>query len=189
MPSLTPPVVPAGALADREQPSLTASDLLLRPWRPEDASAVRAAYEDPEIQRWHCERLTEAEAAAYAHDWQALWRAERRGGWAVVRDDLLVGRITLVHLDLPQGQAEVTYWVVPAARGAGVAAQAVRALSAWCFKDVGMHRLELAHSTRNVASCRVAEKAGFRLEGTRRRQGLHLDGWHDMHLHARLRGD
>jgi RimJ/RimL family protein N-acetyltransferase len=37
----------------------------------------------------------------------------------------------------------------------------------------------------NTASCRVAGKAGFRLEGTLRSALLHTDGWHDMHLHGR----
>ena len=179
----------AGSFARREQPSLTVEDLLLRPWRATDAPALQQAYADPDIQRWHCERLSDGEAAAYADQWRELWQAERRAGWAVVRDDQLVGRVTLTRLDLPQAQAEVTYWVVPAARGAEVASRTVSAVARWCFDDVGLHRLELAHSTRNVASCRVAEKAGFQLEGTKRRQGLHLDGWHDMHLHARLRED
>jgi RimJ/RimL family protein N-acetyltransferase len=32
----------------------------------------------------------------------------------------------------------------------------------------------------------VAEKAGFAAEGVKRGAGWHADGWHDMHLHARL---
>jgi RimJ/RimL family protein N-acetyltransferase len=35
----------------------------------------------------------------------------------------------------------------------------------------------------------VAAKAGFDLEGTLRSAMRHPDGWHDMHLHARLAGD
>jgi len=35
----------------------------------------------------------------------------------------------------------------------------------------------------------VATKAGFRAEGTRRGAALHVDGFHDMHAHARLRDD
>ena len=42
------------------------------------------------------------------------------------------------------------------------------------------------HSTANAASCRVAEKAGFAPEGVLRQSVRHLDGWHDMHLHARV---
>jgi RimJ/RimL family protein N-acetyltransferase len=56
----------------------------------------------------------------------------------------------------------------------------------WHVQSVGLHRIELCHSALNPVSCRVADKAGFRYEGTRRQHFLHRDGWHDMHLHARL---
>ncbi len=59
-------------------------------------------------------------------------------------------------------------------------------LTQWAFDVLGLHRLELLHATDNHPSCRAAIKAGFYAEGTMRRQGLHRDGWHDMHLHARL---
>ena len=49
-----------------------------------------------------------------------------------------------------------------------------------------MHRIDVEHSTRNSASCRVAAKAGFVPEGTKMSAALHVDGWHDMHLHARI---
>ena len=62
-------------------------------------------------------------------------------------------------------------------------------MSQWLFETAGLHRIVLAHSTRNNASCRVASKAGYLLEGTCRSDLLHSDGWHDMHLHARLASD
>ena len=182
MPALTPPVVAGLPL---EQPTLDAGPFTLRPWRGTDASDLLAVYADPAVQRWHCQTLTPVEAAHYAATWAGLWSAGTRAGWAVVRSTALVGRITLGRLDLEGGQAEVTYWTVPAARGSGVAPLAVTALTAWSFQ-LGLQRLELQHSTQNRSSCRVAEKVGFALEGTKRRAGLHLDGWHDMHLHARL---
>ncbi|MFF9498080.1 GNAT family N-acetyltransferase [Streptomyces flaveolus] len=55
--------------------------------------------------------------------------------------------------------------------------------------EIGFEQLGLAHSGRNEASWRVATKTGFALEGTRRHSHLYADGRHDMHLHARLRGD
>ncbi|WP_435880234.1 hypothetical protein [Streptomyces atroolivaceus] len=48
---------------------------------------------------------------------------------------------------------------------------------------------QLVLSVLNEASCRVAVKPGFSFEGVRRRGNLHADGWHDMHVHARVRGD
>jgi RimJ/RimL family protein N-acetyltransferase len=62
-------------------------------------------------------------------------------------------------------------------------------LTAWCFGTLRLHRVELCHSTANVASCRVALCAGFAAEGTKRGEGRHADGWHDMHLHARIDND
>jgi hypothetical protein len=66
----------------------------------------------------------------------------------------------------------MTYWVLPQARGRGVAALALGAVADWAFDAVGFHRLELDHSTQNAASCRVATKAGFAPEGTRRARAL-----------------
>ena len=79
--------------------------------------------------------------------------------------------------------------MVPSARGREVAPRALRAITDWVFDHLGLHRVELAHSTANMASCSVASKAGYALEGTKRRETLDSDGWHDMHLHARLRDD
>ena len=43
------------------------------------------------------------------------------------------------------------------------------------------------HAVANPASCRVAEKAGFRLEGVLAQSHRYGDGvYHDEHLHARL---
>ena len=183
MPQLVPPVLTG---LPGEQPVLTDGELLLRPWQRTDAPALVAAYADPVVQHWHGERLDEAEAEEYADEWAAHWKACRRAGFALVRRDEVVGRFTLRDVDLEQGSAEVTYWVLACARGQGLAPLAVERLAAWAYDDLGMHRLTLMHSTANEASCRVATKTGFVLEGSARSSLLHDDGWHDMHLHARL---
>jgi RimJ/RimL family protein N-acetyltransferase len=95
-------------------------------------------------------------------------------------------RERLRRLEWWGGIGELAYWVVPSARGRGVAPRAVEAVSGWAFSVLGLHRLELLHSVYNLASCRAAEKAGFVAEGTLRGQGRHTDGWHDMHLHGRV---
>jgi RimJ/RimL family protein N-acetyltransferase len=100
---------------------------------------------------------------------------------------VVAGRISL-RLRLADGVGECGYWVLPWARGAGLAPAALAALTGWAFGGLGLHRAELMHSTANLASCRVAEKAGYVLEGTLREAMLHLDGWHDMHLHATTAG-
>ena len=187
----TPPAVPAGTLAAGPQPTLPAEGgLVLRPWADGDAPTVLAAYQDPEIRRWHTRRPASPEQVLqwFAHS-RRSWQEETGASWAVTRGDEVVGRMTLGGVNLDDGEAACAYWVVPAARGTGVASGALRALSAWALADGRLHRLWLDHSTGNVASCRVAVKAGFRLEGTTRSAAVHDDRRHDLHLHARVRGD
>jgi [ribosomal protein S5]-alanine N-acetyltransferase len=189
MPLLTTPVLSPGALARHQQPVLDAADLRLRPWYPDDRPAVRAAYADPAIRRWHCRAMTDDEARDWIDSWPQRWARETGAGWAVTDPTGVLGQISLRDLDLPEAQAEVSYWVLPAARGRQVAARALTALTAWAFDEVGLHRVWLRHSTANPASCRVALRAGLAAEGTNRGAAWHTDGWHDMHLHARLRTD
>ncbi|MDG9727287.1 MULTISPECIES: GNAT family N-acetyltransferase [unclassified Streptomyces] len=193
MPYLTSPVLPAGTLSRTPQPTIPTGDgLLLRPWRTEDVPAVHAAFQDPVMHQWHIRTAdSEEEVRGWVAEWQQGWARERNVQWAVAdaADDRLLGRVALREVVLGDGVAEVAYWTTAAARGRGVAARATEALAHWALDEIGFQRLELTHSVGNEASCRVAGKAGFALEGTKRSALLHADGWHDMHLHARVRGD
>lgn len=161
----------------------------MRPWEAEDAPSVVAAYRDPDIQRWHARTMTEQEALDWVLSWRDRWTAETSANWAVVHVGAVVGRVGFRELTLAEGHGEAPYWVLPAARGWGVAARALTAVTDWMFTHVGLHRAILSHSTRNEPSCRVAAKADYAYEGTQVEHTLHADGWHDMHLHARVRRD
>ncbi|MFI1759194.1 GNAT family N-acetyltransferase [Streptomyces sp. NPDC020571] len=193
MPYLTSPVLAAGTLSRTPQPTLHTGDgLVLRPWRTEDAPAVHAAFQDPVLRHWHVRAAdSEEEVRGWITEWQRAWKGERNVQWAVAdaADDRLLGRVALREVVLGDGVAEVAYWTTAGARGRGVAARATRTLAHWALDEIGFQRLELSHAVANEASCRVAEKTGFALEGTKRSALLHADGWHDMHLHARVRGD
>jgi [ribosomal protein S5]-alanine N-acetyltransferase len=190
MPSLFAPVVPDGALGERPQPRIHGDGVLLRPWCEADIPALVAAYADPEIRHWHARTLEdEHEALAWLDERERSRHQETAVDWAVVDpadDTIVLGRASLRSVDLTEGVAEVAYWVSPEHRGKRVATGALCTLSDWAFDELGLHRLALLHSTRNPRSCRVAQQALYAAEGTLREQALHPDGWHDMHLHARL---
>ncbi|GGI96765.1 GNAT family N-acetyltransferase [Streptomyces brasiliensis] len=187
-----PDVVPAGRMAGTGQPVLALpGGLELRPWSPDDAGALLAAGQDPAIRRWNLFTVADrAEAVRRIERMHERRRAETGAVWAVARPGgEALGLIGCNDLDLAGGSAEIVYWVLPAARGVGIVVEATRALSRWALDDLGLHRLRLCHSTANPASCRVAEKAGYTLEGTMRGALLHEDGWHDQHLHALVKSD
>ncbi|GAA2399262.1 acetyltransferase [Catellatospora methionotrophica] len=164
---------------------------MLRPWEDDDAPVFLAAYQDPAIRHWHTRQPSSADQVReWFAQYRQAWAEETAASWAVTRGGgEVLGRLATGSWNLDDGVAGCAYWVLPAARGAGVASRALNVLSAWAFGEAGFHRLHLDHSTRNEASCRAAVNAGFLLEGTKRSDAIHADGRHDMHLHGRVRGD
>ncbi|MYW69290.1 GNAT family N-acetyltransferase [Streptomyces sp. SID8379] len=190
MPFTTKHTIPPGTLSSVPQPTLRTADgeLLLRPFELADAETIHEAFEDPALSHWNIRTMDSPDEA---RDWiesvRGAWREESGAQWMVTRaaDGERLGRMALRTVDLWEGLAEIGYWVLPGARGLGVAPRALNAMTDWAL-GAGFHRIDLLHSTRNEASCRVAEKSGYPLEGTRRSSALHTDGWHDMHVHARI---
>ncbi len=83
--------------------------------------------------------------------------------------------------------ANLGYWVRTSETGRGVAVRAVGLLSSWVFEHTDLARLEIVAAVGNVASRRVAEKAGALREGTlRSRLWLHGSP-SDAHLHSLVR--
>ena len=87
----------------------------------------------------------------------------REGVRALILDE--DDSILLLRFEWDAGRAEIGYWLVPSARGRGAAAAAVRLLSRWALRELGLARLALHTHEDNVASQRVAERAGFTREG------------------------
>lgn len=79
----------------------------------------------------------------------------------VVSDDFW-GSITLFDIDRDQETAETGFWVTSAARGRGAARRAVE-LVAEVAAQLGIRELIARADSANQASCRVLERAGFKL--------------------------
>ena len=98
----------------------------------------------------------------------------------------IVGSISLFHADWEVRSAEIGYGVREDERGKGYASEALRAVARWALTEGGVQRAWLTANTDNTASVRVAEKAGFRREGTLRRAGREDDGLHDLAVFSLL---
>jgi RimJ/RimL family protein N-acetyltransferase len=157
----------------------------LRPWRDEDVEPVTLACQDPESARWTTVPVPYARSDAewYLGDHvPAEWTRGRNAGFAIAdASDTYVGAIDL-RLSDPEGtDAEIGFLVAPWARGHGYATAAVRTLCAWAFDALGIDRIVWMAYLGNDASRRVAEKAGFTIEGVGRavcvQRGRRLDAW------------
>ena len=95
-------------------------------------------------------------------------------------DGGLVGAIGMSNFDWPDLKAEIGYWI--ARRGAPprvVGSRATRLLAVWAHRPRSASSGSSCSRTRNEASQRLAERAGFTREGTlrryRRRHGVRED--------------
>ena len=173
-------------------PTLTADDLILRPWRPADAAEVFAVCQDPEIARWVTipQPFLRTDADAFIENALAMWRTGTGAAFAIVdaATDRLLGAVTRFG---PEGhQATFGLWLAPDARGRGVGTRSLRLVSDWTFATTAAIRLDSFIMVGNEASNRMVERAGFRREGVLRAWDVHHDGVPvDCVVYSRLRGD
>jgi RimJ/RimL family protein N-acetyltransferase len=70
----------------------------------------------------------------------------------------------------------VGYGLLPQFRGRGFTVRALRLLVDWAFGPAGLARLELGAAVENVASQKVAVRAGFQPDGLARARLRRPDG-------------
>lgn len=159
----------------------------LRPLRLRDATAWREVR--TRNARWL--RPWEATLPLAEHDAPTTYgamvrrlRAEAREGrslpFALTVDGAFAGQVTIGGI--ARGSllsAYIGYWIDQRVAGRGIMPTAVAMATDHCFREVGLHRVEINIRPENTASLRVVEKLGFRAEGLRERY-LHIDGdWRD----------
>jgi RimJ/RimL family protein N-acetyltransferase len=166
---------------------------MLRPFAPTDAAAIAEACRDPEIPRWTFMNagLTVTQAREWidrAHDMMMRGRAVR---FAIVdpHDGTFHGQIGVGRLDWEQQRGEIFYWLAAPARGRGIAAAAVRAITPWAFEVLDLARIEIIVDPANPASQHVATAAGYTREGVLRSYQRFKDNRMDAVMFSRLPND
>lgn len=102
--------------------------------------------------------------------------------------DRAIGTIGLWLAALAQGRASAGYSVTPGARGRGVGAAALTALTSFAWNIRELYRIELYIEPWNVASVKTAERAGYEREGLLRSHREIGGSRRDMLLYAVIRG-
>ena len=151
------------------------------------------------------------ESAAFLKPWEPTWapdhlsdRAFReRVAWAaraveegraypflLLRGNDVLGAITLDNIRRGPAQTATTgYWIGAAHARQGYMREALMALRAFAFGDLGLSRLEAACLPENTASRVLLERCGYAYEGAAESY-LQIDGrWRTHVLYAALRED
>jgi RimJ/RimL family protein N-acetyltransferase len=174
----------AATISGVERETIDAGWLVLRPFVAADVPWVYEVSTDAAVSRFiDIPSPYLLEHAAFFVEQLAIagWDAGTR--YEFLAEDAATGeRLGRVGLGIgPRGAAEIGYWVDPRARGRGVATDAARALCAWAFRRLDLDLIEWRAEVGNDASRRVAEKAGFLMEGSLRQRLVHretrVDAW------------
>jgi len=140
----------------------TARLILRPPGRGDVPALVQALGEDPDI-AWSIPLIPTPYTVADAREWLAgipgRFETIREVPFAITErgDDELIGSIS-VRLD---AEGSIGYWIRESSRGQGLMTEAVVAVVRWAVTEHGLHDLHLTTHPDNLASQRVAEKAGF----------------------------
>lgn len=182
----TPTPARAGRAAALPAPAAT-----LRPWCIEDARSLHQAFTasgDLAGQLGAIELTTLARCESFITDNLATGTVSRQN-FAISLAGVAVGNVGIGSMEHRHGTGWVYYWLSAEARGRGLATLALASIADWAFTEQGLYRLELGHRTNNPASCRVAAKAGFAVEGIERQKLKYGSERFDVETHARLRTD
>ncbi len=145
--------------------------LVLRRWREADVAPLAAINADPEVVRWIGDGSVadEARTAAAVVDWERQWDERGFGLFAVELRDTgeLAGFTGLaVPAFLPEimPAVEIGWRLGRAHWGRGLATEAARAVLHHAFTVQGHDRIVSVHQVGNVASERIMQKLGMRLD-------------------------
>jgi RimJ/RimL family protein N-acetyltransferase len=164
----------------------------LEPLGPHHVADVAALVVDADVQRYTrvpsppVPGFAESMVARYVHG-RAAGTCE---GFAIVDDGgRFVGIAVAPRIDANTRTIELGYVVAPAARGRGIAVEALRRLTDWALDERGALRIELLISPGNVGSSRTAARCGYQREGILRSLYFKQDLREDTELWSFLPAD
>lgn len=167
------------------EPPVSDGCVMLAPLGVEDAGWIATVRDDPAMRRWMPTQIgTEAEirpTLPVRPDPTRLRISDAVAGAPL-------GVITLTVMR-DWDTAEVSWWLLPQARGRGAGPSAMRLAARWAFEGLGLERLEMLIQPDNAPSLRAAERCGFVHEGTMREGRRLPSGRGDMRLLSLLPAD
>ena len=150
----------------------------LRPWMPWAQAAPTLDESEANVRGAQAKFLLRSDLV------YAIWEHDGQGV-----ETRLVGGSGLHRIDWSVPRFEIGYWRRSGEQGRGLVTEAVLALSRMAFDVLRAQRVEIRMDAVNTASWKVAERAGFTLEGVLRRDTLAVDGRvRDTRVYSRVRG-
>jgi RimJ/RimL family protein N-acetyltransferase len=168
-----------------DTPRLPALRTLLRPFQTDDVQGRIACGKDPEIIRMFGGSPEFDEPAAMSLDEASAWYAAATADpnplhWAIELDGHFIGTAKLHQLDETDRRARYAIGLLDRRLlGIGLGTEVTRAVVAYGFGEVGLHRIDLRVLAYNTRAIRCYRRCGFVEEGREREAAFVGGTWHD----------
>ncbi|WP_028653360.1 GNAT family N-acetyltransferase [Nocardioides halotolerans] len=163
----------------------------LEPWQSAELAAFVAAERDhlaPWLP-WGASLHDEDRARAFLQRYADGTAADGPRIYALRVAGRMIGGTLFRVFDPAGGLCEVGVWLAADAQGRGHVTRAATAMLDWALLERGLHRAEWHCVPENLASRKIAERLGMRLEGTLRESWQHRDRLWDTEVWAVLAPD
>jgi RimJ/RimL family protein N-acetyltransferase len=164
--------------------------LVLRPLRHGDEPDVLAYRRRADVCRYMpASPLDEASTRTFIADRTGATKIAADNDFivlAVTLDERVIGDVMLRAGQLADRQAEIGWVLNPDYQGHGYATEAAREVIELSFAELGMHRAWAQLDPRNVASARVCQRLGMRLEAHFHHDIWFKGEWGDTAIYAIL---
>lgn len=173
-------------------PDLTGPRVRLRALAARDVDALYALHSDPRVMRyWSFPAWSErSQATGYIERIAREREIMEFYPWAATLPDgdRLVGTCSLSGIRREPARGVIGYALVPDLWGRGIAGDMLQLALGFAFDTLGLDCIEADIDLLNFASCRLAERTGFRCAGCRR-EYRRSGGARDIALYGLLRPD
>jgi RimJ/RimL family protein N-acetyltransferase len=173
---------------------LTDEDILLRPFRLDDAPHLSCAVceslkELKPWMSWARDDYSERTARDYIAIARARWEEHTFYAFAIVRANEILGACTLSSIHSIYRFCNLGYWVRTSCHGQGIAGRAAKLVARFAFQRLGLIRVEIVIAVGNHASLRVAQKIGAHDEGILLNRIVVGRSIYDAHMYSLVPSD
>ena len=170
-------------------PVIRGEKCILRPPRKEDLSIIQRWFEDPEVIRFTpgIGPMSDSQEEEW---FKRVGEDANAVQWVIEVDGNVVGVTGIGGINWRHGNGETGIVIGDKSLWRkGVASEAMALRTAFCFRELNLHKIKTRAFMENEASKRALQKAGYRESGIQHEE-MYKDGsWHDIWMGEVMRED
>ena len=174
-------------------PLLETVNLQLRDLRRDDLLAIRTIFGDPKVTKYHIYETTTGleKIDLIIKSRLDFWYKKEAIPWVIIKknEQKVIGCCACVRIDNQSRQCRLVYELASQYWRQGIMTEALGEVINFSFTSLKLNRLEAYVMVENIASSKLLEKSGFKLEGVLKEKGFWKGKFHDLRLFSLLAKD